>query len=42
MAGAGAWKTVATAALAAVVALLSLIAVSPAQATDRVALVIGN
>ena len=42
MAEASLWRTVATAALAAVAALSSIIAVSPAQATDRVALVVGN
>ena len=42
MAGAGAWKTVATAALAAAAALLSPVFAVPTQATERVALMVGN
>ena len=42
MAGAGAWKTVATAALVAAAALLSPVFAAPTQAAERVALVVGN
>ena len=42
MAGAGAWKTVATAALVTAAALLSPVFAVPTQAAERVALVVGN